>query len=96
MVSRIEGINLKNSDDLNLLRRANDYAKAVEEQIEIPLDTFLLEPIAEAFDTPMRANFACLMAYPMKYVDEARVLKVGEMKHDYRIPNRLPAPPSWR
>jgi hypothetical protein len=66
-------------------RITNDYAKAVEEGVPVPLDTFYLEPVEGTFDRPMRANFACLASLPMELRDTALRLKRAELLHPHRV-----------
>jgi hypothetical protein len=86
VVARIDSINPKTEpEEIEQLKYANDYARAVADKKQIPLDTFYLEPVEGAFEVAMRANFACLASLPMDYCEEALRLKQAELAHEQRI-----------
>lgn len=86
VVARLDSINKKTSDEeIEELRAANDYEAAADNGIPVPLDTFFLEPVPGAFDSPMLANFACLASLPTEtHQPEALRLKKAELLQEHR------------
>ncbi len=85
LVARIENIQVGLSDEqLKLLRRANDL-RSMEDGVQVPVDTFVLDPVLGAFENRMRVNFCTVTPLPMTYLSEALKLKRAELQHDQRI-----------
>lgn len=92
VVARVESIDARwTAEEHEGLRFANDYSAAVEAGRPIPLDTYYLDPVPGAFETPMRANFACLASFPIETAPAVLQTKRAELTHDERVKLRRKA-----